>query len=89
MTPDEIRGVPDITRWVWAEESFPVRWPASQTIAEPVPEPAPKRPPYLLAQVHMATDPQAIFPPEEGYILYHVQVVGEVVWLVWQDTLSF
>ena len=72
---------PSTAGWAWPGDSLPVRM-------EPIPEPAPKRPPYLLTQMHMATDPQAIFPPEEGYVLYHVQVVGEVVWLVWSHAYN-
>ena len=52
------------------------------------PTTARKRPPYLLTVGRPFLDPirpKKIWPPEDGYILYHAQVEGGMLWLVWQD----
>ena len=94
MTPDEILNVPYedsalVTRYPGGL-AWPTAWLRDRPIVEPVPEPAPKRPPYLMTSETATVQGivQPIWPPEEGYVLYHVQVVGGVVWLVWSHAYN-
>ena len=63
-------------------------YPAGATLTRPLrtalkPD---KRPPYVLtSEVTREGSKIPIWPPENGYVLYHAQVEKGVLWLVWQD----